>query len=220
MVLKKFFFTSGLLLLGIGTGYCQEATGGTPFQAALPNRAIHFNFGIFYTPVAGVQAAGIFSDLGYQVSPRFVSGIGFMGVYKRTDNSFTYAVAEPVLGLLDLGWKNQYYLIASEKIRLGVDFTTGITIARLSDNTETSVIYNGNSTIQAPKTKVKSVLFHLRPGVEVAIRLPDIKGTSNWYLTGCANYRLVAGSPAFGSAEDFSSYTVGVGVKFIAGFGR
>jgi hypothetical protein len=176
---------------------------------------VSMQIGAIYTPLLSQNFYGMSFDIKYYPKKRFATGFEMSISEKKISDTFSYSIQKPILDFIEFGWINQYDILQSKHLRLGINLNNGIAISRLGDNTEKETYYTEYGYEEIPKKVASNYFYLLEPGVDFSLRLFSIKNGPDFYLTSKAKYRFVFGKTNYGNEKDFINYYFGIGLTLI-----
>jgi hypothetical protein len=174
-----------------------------------------FDIGAFYTPVLSKDFYGVNIDFKYYPYQRIATGFSASMTNKKINNSFQYTIGQPIIYYYEFGWINQYEIIQTKKIRVGLNINNGIVISELGDNTIKQKVFTGRVFVDKAKVVETNYFYLLQPGLDISIRLLSKNNYPDLYLTTKAKYRFVFGDSKYGHLNDFSNFYFGLGLSII-----
>ncbi|MDP2421416.1 hypothetical protein [Sediminibacterium sp.] len=170
--------------------------------------------------IADRRVPGVGLELGYYLTEKFATGIGFSGTWAKSTDSFSYMGITPEVAMTTIGWLNRYEFVQTRTVRAGIDLVTGLAVSTLFDGSKKEWVKTRYGWRDRSIKLRESCYFLLDPGLSVTAKLFSL-GTKETgvCLTGKTNYRILAGRPQFGSRGTFSGYSFAVGIA-VYGFNR
>ena len=211
--MKPHYFITALFFLCFFSASAQE--NDTLFHQ---KKEIAFDLLAFHSPILNRNFFGFSMDAKYYVKPKWGTGFNFAAATKWISTDFSLGAAEPDVSFLTIGWLNQYDLIQSERVRVGINLNNGLAIIRLRDRSETEVYWDEFGYTEVPVSRASNTLYIIEPGITASFRLFSPKNFTGVFLTTQAKYRQAIGNTKFGRTADYTNYFVGVGVSFIGPF--
>jgi hypothetical protein len=178
-------------------------------------KEIAFDLLAFHSPILNRNFFGFSMDAKYYVAPKWGTGFNFAAATKRISTDFSLGAAEPDVSFLTIGWLNQYDLIQSERVRVGINLNNGLAIVRLRDRSEVDIFWDEFGYTEVPVSRGTTALYIIEPGITASFRMFSPKDFADIFLTTQAKYRQAIGNPKFGQTDDYTNYFLGVGVSFI-----
>ncbi len=211
--MKPHYFLSSLLFLCFFSASAQQNS-----NVSIPKNQVVADLLAFHSPILNRNFFGFSMDAKYYVAPKWGTGFNFTAATKRITTDFSLVAAEPDVAYLSIGWLNQYDLIQSESVRVGINLNNGVAIARLRDRSETEVYWDEFGYTEVPVSRGTTALYIIEPGITASFRMFSPKNFADIFLTTQAKYRQAIGNPKFGKTDDYTNYFLGVGVSFIGPF--
>jgi hypothetical protein len=171
--------------------------------------------GAFYSPVLSKDFYGFNFDFKYYLKKRFATGLEISATQKEISDTFSYSIQKPVVEYYEFGWINHYDILQSRYLRIGVNLNNGLSLSRLGDNSEKETYYTDDGVAERAKEVATNYFYLIEPGIDVSVRLFEIRDFAGLYLTTKLKNRFVLGHHKYGHIQDFSNYFISVGISFI-----
>lgn len=205
-----------LVSLTISLLFCSVAKGQTIDNHEQKRKhEASFDLGAFYTPTLDNHLYGANIDVKYYVYPKIATGLSLSIGQRKITDTFSYSIHQPLLNYYEIGWINQYDLLRSDVVRIGINLNNGIAISRLGDNAEKERYSTRYGYSYRAKKVATDYFYLLQPGIDASFRLFSNQHTPDVYITTKAKYRFVFGDNQYGQATDFSNYYFAVGISII-----
>lgn len=169
----------------------------------------------FYSPLLSKKLFGGSIDFKYYPFKKIGTGLSFSMTEKKVDETYSFSIQQPVLDYYEFGWINQYDIIESNNINIGLNLNNGIVCSRLADNAEKEKYWTKYGYSYRAKEVVTNYFYLLQPGVNISIKLISNKHSPDFYLTTKAKYRFVLGNSKYSTVSDFSNYYFALGLSVI-----
>lgn len=206
------------ILLLIMAFFCSNFAFGQNADSLKKSSKHTFSFDLaaFYTPVLSNDFYGLNMDFKYYLHPRIATGFSTSLTSKKMNTAFQYQIEKPILNYYEFGWINQYEIIQTKNIKVGLNLNNGIVVAELADNAITQKVFTGRVMVDKAKVVATNYFFLVQPGLDISIKLFSKKSHSpDIYLTTKAKYRFVFGDGKYGQVNDFSSHYFGMGITMV-----
>ena len=211
--MKPYYFITALFFLCFFSTTAQQNS-----SSSIPKNQVAVDLLTFHSPILNRNFFGFSMDAKYYVEPKWGTGFSFSASNKRISTDFSLGAADPDVSYLSIGWLNQYDLIQSERVRVGINLNNGLAIVRLRDRSETEVYWDEFGYNEIPVSRGSNTLYIIEPGITASFRMFTPKNFGDVFFTTQAKYRQAIGNTKFGKTDDYTNYYIGVGVSFIGPF--
>lgn len=211
--MKPLYFVTTLFILCFFSATAQQKSNVSDSK-----NQVAIDLLTFHSPILNRNFFGFSMDAKYYVEPKWGTGFSFSAATKRISTDFALGAADPDVSYFSFGWLNQYDLIQSERVRVGINLNNGLAIVRLRDRSETEVYWDEFGYNEIPVSRGSNTLYIIEPGITASFRMFTPKNFGAIFFTTQAKYRQAIGNTKFGKTDDFTNYFLGVGVSFIGPF--
>ena len=139
----------------------------------------------------------------------YSTGLSFNYTSTTSSDSFGYNIKDPIIGLLECSWLNQYDFIIQPKYRLGAFLNNGFGLASLGDNSIQSTHWNGIAIVTTVKEFETNIYYLLQPGLNFQFQI-----IRTLWFNSIVSYRKFYGEDHFSDKSQFNSFTFSVGLSF------
>jgi hypothetical protein len=179
-------------------------------QTKVPNNYSNYrvknyvlDLGVFYTPIASKNALGYYLQSHFYFK-RFSIGVDFGGTpyYVHTNNTYSYPISKPGIGIFFLSMINQYDFLRKKGFAMNVSLKNGWTYFSLVDLSKKTLYSGYYGSRYSPTVLATNDYYLLEPGLSARIQL-----SGRWYLTLKPTYRFLFGKTVFGTKNQFENFS-------------
>lgn len=144
---------------------------------------------------------------------RWGTGIMLFVAARNISDTFRFSVIRPQFGYYEFAWTNEYRFIDKDRLLLGIQLSTGLSIAQIRDK---AVLVKTTSRARAlPKEITTDYYFLLKPEIRMSYKLISNKHNPDFFLTTNIGQSYNFGSNSFNSTGTLSALTFSVGISMI-----
>jgi hypothetical protein len=196
----------GCILLAI---VLQAPSGPAAGQTSSGKIEKHLSFEMCFarTRIFGQTFPGMSGHYVFFLSHRLGTGLSIFTCQSQINQNFGYSIINPQLLYNQYGWLNQFNLINNKYVKFKLNFTNGLILIRLLDDSQRN--YSGQLILQ--QNFEKNYYYFMAPGTDLSIRLFGLL-----HLTAGINYRFLFGKSHFSNRKEFQGTAFSFGVTMIS----
>ena len=186
-----------------------------PVVPPRPKVGFQVELAVVTTPIPNdASAGGYMSVLFYPTNNRFATGLTISGTQVRTPNDYGFAVGQPVVSFLDIGWINQVRLVRAGRIIVDASLSNSLVLTWLGDWAIKRVVYSKYGKSYQPTWVKKDAYYAIEPGIRLTydlsaqrrVRVPNV------LLTARVSQRFAFGAGDFTTANQLSTPFCSIGI--------
>jgi len=177
---------------------------------------LSLTIGVTTIPAFNKHKIGLDFSVRHYLTDAFSGGINFNTVSPKYNHGFGYNTDRTLINMYNISIPFQYDVINTEKLSLGFGLSNGILLNVLRNRNEPREEndFNPDLGTHIPRRLKTESYFTLTPYVDLSYPLValDAKETTFIFVTSKVGYRNVFGNGSFSKSNDFSNYTISLGI--------